>query len=318
MAQRLNQQTGEWEDDGPAPGQSGAAGQYDPNNPNSYTGSSNEIFNNSVEGRYQSVLGRGSNADEYKQWVNSYDPNDPGSHYGADKWQINAPAQPAAAPAVQPAASPYAGYLAQPAPQPQQTPQGGAGTDNTSGLLDYLKGRQSSSDANNAAMREILMKQISQNSTPVNVDSPGIKQQIAAQHLESQRTGERQRSQLAARLSSQNLSSSGAADTGMNAIEQQRGETDSKATAGFLGEGLQRQQAALNQELQLAVQSGDAEAARQIQGQLQAIGLQLQDQHFGQSQGQQNNQFLDNFWLQQLIAKMGGNAQSVDALFRDL
>lgn len=336
MAASYNQSTGQWEDDqnpqgagqgpydypiqpisnpanpsAPAPAASAtptAGSQYDPSNPGSYSGSSNETFNNSAEGIYQELLGRGSNSDEYNQWVKLYNPSDAASNYGANGVRnlvMNSDAyknKNTAPPPPGPPPPPASGQTQAPQMNPSLQP-----------FMDYLTQQRSQQDQQNAAMRQILQDQISQNSQPISVDSPGVKEMIAAQHLESQRTGERQQSQLAARLASENLSSSGAADTGMNAIQQQRGESDATATAGILGSQLAQRQQALQQELSLAVQSGDAESARQLQAQIQAINLQMQDEHFGQSQGQQNNQFLDNLRLSLDQLTTLGNANAFNA-----
>lgn len=345
MAASYNQATGQWEDDqnpqgagqgpydypiqpianpttpgapaAPAANATPTAGaQYDPSNPNSYGGSSNETFNNSAEGLYQQLLGRGSNSDEYNQWVKLYNPNDAASNYGANGVRdliTNSDAyknKNTAAPPPAPGAPPPPGPPPPPASGQTQAPQMNA---SLQPFMDYLTQQRSQQDAQNASMRQILQQQIGQNSQPISVDSPGVKEMIAAQHLESQRTGERQQSQLAARLASENLSSSGAADTGMNAIQQQRGESDASATAGILGSQLAQRQQALQQEMSLAVQSGDAESARQLQAQIQAINLQIQDAHFGQSQGQQNNQFLDNLGLSLAQLQTLGNANAFNA-----
>lgn len=210
------------------------------------------------------------------------------------------------APAASPVAQAYQGYLGAPAPQPPAQP----GMGESSALLDYLKGQQGQQNAQQAAMRELMMGRLKSAQEPVSTTSPGIREVIAAQRLSGQRSAERQRSQLAARLGSQNLSSSGAMDTGMNAIEQQRGEADMRGTAGVLGHELDAKRQEIQQLIQLAVQSGDAESARTLQAELQTIEGQMQQGRFSASQAQQQNQWGYDFGLQSSEADANRNFQA--------
>jgi len=143
----------------------------------------------------------------------------------------------------------------------------------------YLQQNQARIDAERAQTRQLLMEQLGAASRPVSATDPGIAPILDAQRLALQRSSERQRSQMAARLANENLLDSGTFDTGMLGIEQARGE----AMAGFTGDILNRELNArreqLTQLLAMAVQSGDAESARQIQTQLAAITAQMDDRY---------------------------------------
>lgn len=156
---------------------------------------------------------------------------------------------------------------------------GGGGFD---GLLSYLQSQQQRQDTERASMREILMGQLGDATKPVDVNDPTIQRQLDPQKLALQRSAERQRSQLAARLASEGLLDSGTFDTGVAGIEEGRGESEAAMTGNLLGRELQARRQQVQQLLQLAMASGDAESARTLSAQLASLNSQMQDQHFGQ------------------------------------
>lgn len=183
--------------------------------------------------------------------------------------------------------------------------QGGGGQ--LGDLLGYLKDRQTKEDAQRQAMRDILMKQIDANSQPVDVNDPQIHAQVVTQQLARQRAAERQRSQIAANLAGAHLGSSGAADTGMNAIEQQRGEGEAHDVAQTMGGELQQRRGMLQNLLNMAVQSGDNESAQTLQAQLHGIDSQLNDQHFQSDLGFRQSSFLDDLGFRLMAMQLGAN-----------
>lgn len=142
-------------------------------------------------------------------------------------------------------------------------------------LYRYLQQREATAAQERASMRQVLMDQLGAASRPVDINDPALRGIIDPQRLELQRAAERQRSQMAARLASENLQDSGTFDTAMAAIEQQRGEAAAGVTGRVLAGELQSRRDQLTRLLQLAIQSGDSESARNIQTQLALIEAQI-------------------------------------------
>src|SRR3990167_7748193 len=83
----------------------------------------------------------------------------------------------------------------------------------TAELLGYLKEQDATRQAQQADVRKILMEQLGAASRPVDVNDPALKAQLDPQRLALQRSAERKRSMLAARLANDNLLDSGTMDT---------------------------------------------------------------------------------------------------------
>ena len=163
-------------------------------------------------------------------------------------------------------------------------------------------------------MREILMGRLGKAQEPVSVDSPGIKELIAARKLESQRGSENERRVMAERMAAQGLGDSGAFDAGVMGLEQDRSERDSIATADILGGELQAKRQEIQYLLQLAASTGDAEAARTLQAQLATIDAQLQQENmagvnrrFDSDLGFRKSSFMDDLSYRLLALQMGAN-----------
>jgi len=142
-------------------------------------------------------------------------------------------------------------------------------------LFRYMQQRDQQQQTERASMRQMLMEQLGQASRPVDVNDPTLRRIIDPQRLELQRSAERQRSQMAARLASDNLLDSGTFDTAVSGIEQQRGEAAAGVTGRVLSGELQSRRDQLTRLMTLAMQSGDAESARTIQAQLGLIDSQI-------------------------------------------
>lgn len=210
--------------------------------------------------------------------------------------------------------SPYAGWLQQPQAQ----------VDGSAALIAELRSQRQADQARQAeeraAMRHILMDRLGQAGAPVSADSPGIKEMIAAQQLAGQRASERQRSQVAARLSADGLADSGASDTTLFGIEQARGEAEQASTADILGKEMQAKRQELLSLLQLAVSSNDAESARAVQMQLAELDanqaqqrITNQNTQFGESLGFQKSSFLDDLGYRLMALQLGANTDAYNA-----
>ena len=187
--------------------------------------------------------------------------------------------------------------------------------------------------AERAALRELISGRLTEASKPVDATAPGIKEILASQRLARQRASERQRSQVAVRLGEDNLGDSGAFDTAISGIEQQRGEGEASDIADVLGREHQAKRQELLQLYQMAVASGDAEMARNVQQQLAVIDAAIQRQQlgdigsrfgleqaginsrFGADLGFRKSSFLDNLSLQIMLAQLGANERAAGAFF---
>jgi len=177
-----------------------------------------------------------------------------------------------------------------PAPAPSGGSGGGAGAPGAAGTGDaalsaftsYLQTRDSAAQQQQAALREILMGQLGQASQPLSENSPGIREVLSGQRIALQRGAERQRQGAAEMRAYDGSGGLGgkAFDSDVNRIEQQRTESDAQMTGGVLNQELQNKRQHLTQLLAMATQLGDAESARLLQAQLNAIQTQLSQSNF--------------------------------------
>ena len=142
-------------------------------------------------------------------------------------------------------------------------------------LFRYLQQRDQAAAHERASMRNVLLSQLGEATRPVSAQDPTLQAILGPQRVELQRAAERQRSQAVARLAAENLEDSGTLDTMLSAIEQQRGEASAAATGRVLGQELSARRDQVARLLSLAVQSGDSEAARTLQGQLNLLEQQI-------------------------------------------
>lgn len=171
--------------------------------------------------------------------------------------------------------------------QPSPSSSGGAGGLDTRALdmLQQFMGTQQAAQARQeqerAQMREILMGQLGGLSKPVSADDPGIREVLQAQHLTSQRGLESGRAQAAEQRAYEGY---GAGSDQLRMDAERLGQHASEAETGFTGQvmhqELQQRRQALTQMLQSAMAIGDAESARNINAQLQAIQAQLGQSNF--------------------------------------
>lgn len=135
----------------------------------------------------------------------------------------------------------------------------------------------------NSQIRDMLMKRLAELGGGVDENSTGISQALSAARNEGTRASEQERTALA-----EHLYADGGGGLNSNAITQgiqQSAEKQGAAMSGLranliMGE-YARKQTSLQQTLQLAVQSGDAEAARAAQKAIADLQAQLQREGFG-------------------------------------
>lgn len=176
---------------------------------------------------------------------------------------------------------------------------------NLSALLSMLGSNYQQQQQERSDLRGILMGQLGSLNQPISPDSSGIREILTAGRLSSQRNAERQQSAAAEQLGARGLSDSGAMDTMRLGIEERRAETDQAREADVLYRELTQRRDALNQLLMQALALGDSASARNIQAQLQAIQMQLQQGNFQDDLAFRYTNLNANQNLQALMALMG-------------
>lgn len=190
------------------------------------------------------------------------------------------------------------------APQAPAPPAASVGLDTNAlgGLSQALTQTQANGAATQqytSGLRDQLLQQLGSLSQPVSASDPGVSGLLQANRLTAQRTAERQRSALAERAATQGLSNSGAFDTGVLGVEQQRGANEMAANAQVIGNEVQQRRTLLQGLLTQALQMGDAQSAQSIQQQLQILGMQL---------GQSNTYDQQGYNYAALQAQLNGQA----------
>tara|TARA_R110000824_G_scaffold258713_2_gene447632 strand:+ start:473 stop:1351 length:879 start_codon:yes stop_codon:yes gene_type:complete len=169
-----------------------------------------------------------------------------------------------------------------------------------------LQQRGESSEARQQSIRDILMEQLGQATGPIDMSSDAMRTQLDPQRVALQRSAERQRSQMAARLAQEGLLDSGTFDTGLSGIEQQRGESEASMTGQVVGRELESRRTQVMNLLNMALRSGDAESARVLSGQLQMLDMQLRKELTlsGQQITRDQNLAGNNLQLQALMNQL--------------
>lgn len=144
-------------------------------------------------------------------------------------------------------------------------------------------------------IRQMLMQTMTSAGKPVDANDPQIKAEMEAQRNVLDRQALQQRAASAERNAFQGTlnggQSSGGFDTELNGIQENEGQALTSLQSQLFSRVAQQKQAQLQQALQLAVQSGDAESARAIQMQIAQMDAQIKQQSLSQQQGQWNDQF---------------------------
>lgn len=135
----------------------------------------------------------------------------------------------------------------------------------------------------NAQIRAQLMARLKELGLPVDENAAGIKQAVSAASDENERSLSRERTELAERLYAQGGGglNSNALTQGIQQSREKGAGALSSLRANLLMGEYARKQSALQQTLTLAVQSGDAEAARAAQKAIADLQAQLQREGFG-------------------------------------
>ncbi len=144
-------------------------------------------------------------------------------------------------------------------------------------------------------IRSQLLAILQSSQKPVDANDRQIAAQMNAAQRLSDRQVAQQRAAAAERAAANGLlnggQSSGGFDTEVQGINEDAAQGLQGLQASLFGRVAQQKQAQLQQALQLAVQSGDAEAARAIQVQLAQMDAQLRSQQLAQQASQWNDQF---------------------------
>src|SRR3990167_6561725 len=142
-------------------------------------------------------------------------------------------------------------------------------------------------------IRALLLEQLGKMGEDPAIDDPALKNQSDAFRRAQVRGGEQQRAALAERAAFTGLNSggagSGAFETGIQGIQEGIGEDTAAFDAGLVGQELQGRRAQLQNLLQMALATGDAEAARMVQLQM----AQMDDALRRATLGQQRYQYDD-------------------------
>jgi hypothetical protein len=162
-------------------------------------------------------------------------------------------------------------------------------------LLEQLQGQQRQQQEQQSSLRQILMGQLGQLQQPVSAESPGIKEALAGNRIGLQRGTEQQRAEIAERRAYDGSGGLGsrAYATDVDRLLQRQGEAGARYQGEIMWEAAQQRQQQLQTLLTQAMALGDAESARAIQQQLQALQMQQQNSQFYSGLGQNQSQFLD-------------------------
>jgi hypothetical protein len=174
---------------------------------------------------------------------------------------------------------------------------GGGGDSGGGGSSSYSQsGSAGNSDFQNQ-IRAMLMQQMGAMGKPVDENDPAISGELQSQDRLAERTRQDRRAASAERMAAQGLNTggqgSGAFDQETAAGYQDKNNGLSDVRSQLFSRELTARRDKLTQMMSMAMQSGDAEAARSIQMALAQMNDQLQRAQLGQ----QKSQFDDNFGL---------------------
>lgn len=158
-------------------------------------------------------------------------------------------------------------------------------------------------------VRAQLMAQLGQLSQPVTGQDPAISGVNQAYRVARERSAQQERGAAAERAAFSGLNSggqgSGSYDSAAQGIQEQAGQDIAGHDAGVVMQEVQQRRGALQNLLQMALQTGDAESARALQLQIAQMDNQLrqsqlaqQGSQFNAQLGQQASQWNDSFGLQ--------------------
>lgn len=148
-----------------------------------------------------------------------------------------------------------------------------------------------------AQLRQILMQRMSGDSATVNPNDPNIAAPLSAAKDQLSRQSDTERNALAERLYAQGGLNTDAVTQGVQQSNERQGTALSSLRANLIVGELNNRRTDLQDAMRLAVQSGDAEMAQNIQLQLSALNAEIQREGIGANlaiAGQQFNQNASN------------------------
>ena len=141
-------------------------------------------------------------------------------------------------------------------------------------------------------IRQLLLERMGQMKGQPSINDPELAAQSGAYRRSQQRAGDNERAMLAERAAQNGLlnggQSSGGFDTALQGVHERIGENTSAFDAGLVGNEVQARRAEMQQLLNMALQSGDAESARELSMALSKMDLEYRRQALSQ-QGSQFN-----------------------------
>ena len=161
----------------------------------------------------------------------------------------------------------------------------------------------------NSQVRSMLMQQLGDMGKTPGADDPIIANQVNAYRNEKVRAGDRQRAALAERAAASGLlsggQSSGAFDTGIQGIQEGIGEDVGQFSAGAVSKELYNRRDKMTQLMNMALASGDAQSARELQMQIAQMDNELRRSTLGENRrqfdqgfGEDRRRFDDQFGRQ--------------------
>jgi hypothetical protein len=173
-------------------------------------------------------------------------------------------------------------YQYTPAPIALGGPSSTTGGSTASGSTGLLMTPEISDQAR-ARILELLQ-------TPRTVDPTALRDSPEMQgvYLMAQRAEERDRAALAERAAAGGWSGSGGFEGGLNALRQQRGETEMQMMGTLAGTYMDRQREDLQRGIDYALNQGQFEAAQSLQRDLAALNAQIEQERIGADVGMNN------------------------------
>lgn len=188
-----------------------------------------------------------------------------------------------------------AGWTAGAGMQGANTGPGGPGAAGAGAGAAGSPGAASDPNSFQGQIRAMLLQQMQQNGKPVDMNDPQIAGEMNAQRTVLERQRQERRAAMAERNAASGLNSGGAGSGAMDADiasgYEDMGHQLTGIQAQLFTRELTRKQTALNQQMQMALQTGDAESARALQLQMQGVDAELRRQQMSQQQSQWNDQF---------------------------
>jgi hypothetical protein len=146
-------------------------------------------------------------------------------------------------------------------------------------LLQQLTGDRQRQEEERSSLRAMLMSQLDGLDNPVSLNDPGIREAVTANRNSLQRGGEQQRREIAERRAYDDSGGIGskAYMTDVDRLGQQSSEAGAQFEGQIMFQEMQQRRTQLQQLLSQALALGDSESARNIQAQLNAIQMQMNE-----------------------------------------